>query len=196
MKTSPFRSTAVALLLGLAGAAQAVTCTAPNQCGGPTTTPFTITVNDTTQPNTGSASVTLATTPIRSTEWIFLVNDPNPQDPATIEGVVEGLFGVNVNQVGSATLSGDANGSFTVSGGSFDYLAIHFGGSELIYHLASAVTSATITVANSTIGGLSNWRTFSTVPIPGAVWLFLSALGVFGLRRKFAGGQSGSPTAA
>jgi hypothetical protein len=199
MNTSLFRSTAIALALGLTGVAQAATCTAPNQCGNFTSgTPFV--VNDTTQPVIGSATVTVNA----AGEYVFNVEDPNPQDATTVGNALEAAFGapatISNNVVGQANLSG---GTFTfdpAGAATFDYLAVHFGGSELFLHFASAIQAVTLTLTNDTIGGLSNFRAYSgtpTVPIPGAAWLFLSALGVFGLGRKFAGGrQTGSLTTA
>jgi hypothetical protein len=207
MKTSLFRSTAIALALGLAGVAQAAPIfSAPDQGGTFASTPTTFTVTDTTQPNIGTATVTVGTSPSTAGEWVFRVNDPNPQDATTVGNALETAFtgtpsNLDTKLVADATLSGQANGTFTVDPAgtqTFDYLAVHFGGSELFVHFLTAVQTATITLANSTIGGLSNFRAYSTnvVPLPGAAWLFLSALGVFGLRRKFAGGQSSGPTAA
>jgi hypothetical protein len=196
MNTSLFRSTAIALALGLTGVANAATCTAPDQCGNFTSgTPFV--VNDTTQPVIGSATVTVNA----SGEYVFLVNDPNPQDATTVGNALEAAFGapatLSNNVVGEANVSGS---TFTFDpAGTFDYLAVHFGGSELFLHFASAIGAVTLNLTNSTIGGLSNFRAYSSnaIPLPGAVWLFLSALGVFGLGRKFAGGrQAGSPTSA
>jgi hypothetical protein len=210
MKTSLFRNTAIALAVGLAGVAQAAPIfSAPDQGGTFATTPTTFVVTDTTQPVSGTASVTISTTAPSSTagEWVFRVDQITPLNATTIGNAVEASFtgtpsNLDSQLVSESALGGQQNGTFTVDPAgtqTFDYLAVHFGGSELFVHFLTAVQTATITLANSTIGGLSNFRAYSTnvVPLPGAVWLFLSALGVFGLRRKFAGGsQAGTPTAA
>jgi hypothetical protein len=206
MKTSLLRNTAIALAVGLAGVAQAAPIfSAPDQGG--TIPPNTFVVTDTTQPNTGTATVTVGTSPSTTGEWVFRVEDVNPQTATAVGNALEASFtgtpsNLDTKLVAESNLGGVQNGTFTVDPAgtqTFDYLAVHFGGSELFLHFFTAVQTATITVANSTIGGLSNFRAYTSgvVPLPGAVWLFLSALGVFGLRRKFAGGsQAGTPTAA
>jgi hypothetical protein len=198
MNTSLLRSTAIALLLGLAGAANAGTVVPTSGI-----TPFNFTVTDTTAPGAGDTGTFLLTTTPTSTNTALQFIDTNPpggQDAGSIGDLLESAFGAtNLTSVASCDscpidpMVVDPAGSTT-----FNYLAIHLGGSELLFHFLSPVTTATIDLISGNLGGFSNWRAYSSaVPLPGAVWLFLSALGVFGLRRKFAGSrQTGSLTTA
>jgi hypothetical protein len=200
MNTSLLRSSAIALLVGLAGVASAGTVV-------PTTgiTPFNFTATDTTGPGSGdSATFLLTTTPTGTNTGVQFIdtNPPGGQDAGSIGDLLESAFGLGPTALTSVASCDacptdpmviDPTGNTT-----FDYLAVHMGGSELLFHFLSPVTSATIDLITGTLGGFSNWRAYSSpIPLPGAVWLFLSALGLFGLRRKFAGGsQAGSPTTA
>jgi len=201
MNTSLFRSTAIALLLGIAGIASAGTVVPTSG-----TTPFQFTVTDTTGPGSGdSATFLLTTTPTSTNTQLQFIdtNPPGGQDAGSIGDLLETSFGLSSTALTNVAFCDacptdpmviDPAGSQT-----FNYLAVHLGGSELLFHFLSPVTSATIDLITGSLGGFSNWRAYSTgvVPLPGAVWLFLSALGLFGLRRKFAGGsQAGSPTPA
>jgi hypothetical protein len=201
MNTSLFRSTAITLLLGLAGVASAGTVVPTSG-----TTPFQFTVTDTTAPGSGDTGTFLLTTTPTGTNTSLQFVDTNPpggQSADNIGDLLESTFGLGSSALNAVAtcdscptdpLVIDPAGSTT-----FNYLAVHLGGSELLFHFLSPVTSATIDLITGSLGGFSNWRAYTTgaVPLPGAVWLFLSALGVFGLRRKFAGGrQAGSPTAA
>lgn len=87
------------------------------------------------------------------------------------------------------------SGSFS-SNVAFNYLAIHFGGSELFFYWDNAINSFSISDFKDVTecedgrgGGISNFRAYrdglSEVPLPAAGWLFGSALiGLMGLRRK------------
>jgi hypothetical protein len=61
---------------------------------------------------------------------------------------------------------------------------VHAGMHELFFHWATPITSLDITTAGKAIG-LSNYRAFSAVPVPTAVWLFGSGLaGLIGAARR------------
>jgi len=110
-----------------------------------------------------------------------------------------GNFIGNAGQVDS--VGGAKTASFT-SAIAFNYLAIHLGGTEVFFDFGSTGVAAGKTLNFSTTGqGFSNFRAFSTlaavtpppttppgtstVPVPGAVWLFGSGLaGLIGMRRR------------
>ena len=121
----------------------------------------------------------------------------NPQNPAAVKGYTEDVFNLTP---GSLTLvdfgdqTSDTAGAFATEV-AFNYLAVHFGGSELFFNWNTGITSFTIAdFKNVTAGedgkggGLSNFRAYSgvsAVPLPAAGWLLGSALmGFMGLRRK------------
>lgn len=129
-----------------------------------------------------------------------------PQNDANIRAEVENVFGLtagslfSVSKCDSAT-SGctGASATETSAGGSttntyssinaFNYLAIHFGQAELVFHWINPINAFTFTDLNGPNGfvrGLSNYRAYgvSEIPVPAAAWLFASGLGFFGVARR------------
>lgn len=79
--------------------------------------------------------------------------------------------------------------SFT-SNGSYDYLAVHFGQGELLFHWNSPVAAGTEFAIGGLPKGLSNYRAYSVsaVPEPGTYAMLLGGLGMLGFisRRRSA----------
>lgn len=129
---------------------------------------------------------------------IWYYNDNvTPQDSTSILGVVEAKFGLTAVQsalmktVYVADASSKANGSFT-SATSFDYLAVHFGHGELLFHWTVPETIFSI---SNLPRGLSNFRAYSSssvspVPEPETYSMMLMGLGLIGfIARRRRNGQ-------
>ena len=129
----------------------------------------------------------------------ILFHDGNltPQNPTSVQGYTEDVFNLtpgSLTLVGFADQTSDTAGSFS-NDVAFNYLAVHFGGSELFFNWNTGINSFTIADFKSITagedgkgGGLSNFRAYSgvsAVPLPAAAWLFGSALiGFMGFRSK------------
>ena len=128
----------------------------------------------------------------------FYDGNITPQNPINIKAVTEDAFGLtpgSLTFVSAANVPDTSVSSFTSSVG-FNYLAVHFGGSELFFYWDNAINSFSISNyknitkgADGNGGGISNYRAYSDglseVPLPAAGWLFGSALlGLMGFRRK------------
>ena len=128
----------------------------------------------------------------------FYDGNITPQNPLNIKAATEEAFGLtsgSLSFVSEEAVPDTSDSSFTSSVG-FNYLAVHFGGSELFFYWDNAINSFSIAnYKNITVGadgkggGISNYRAYSDglseVPVPAAAWLFGTALlGLMGLRRK------------
>lgn len=197
----PFlRPLLLASLLAFAGAAQAATMTAPVDGAG------NFTVTDTTGPMAPEVfdfNVNPTTSPF---PVIFYDMNVPDQSVGNIRTNIAAAYSVSASSLNVAStcdsISGGCAGlttsptTFSLAGvAPFDYLAIHFGGGELFFHWASPITAMTLTALDGFPGGLSNYRSYSTVPLPGAFALFLGAL-AFLARRKVARPAMGEPTPA
>ncbi len=140
--------------------------------------------------------------PVASQVYHGTNSDFNPQSPTNIASVIESIpaTGIsNLTNIGACDGSGcDGNSSQTGNGATsgtfgdadgFNVLALHFGNNELVFIFSSLQTNFEVSGLSN---GISNWRAYddpklSQVPIPGAVWLFGSAIiGLISFKRKTA----------
>lgn len=139
----------------------------------------------------------------------FDTNPPSSQNPGSLAALMAPYFDADASTLtlasscdkivggGCANVTSSAT-QFSVAGATFDYLALHFGGGELFFHWAQPQSSMTLTVPGG-FPGLSDYRAYLgplATPVPGALGLFLSALGLLGLGRKFARPAAAEPTPA
>ncbi|AKU21406.1 PEP-CTERM sorting domain-containing protein [Massilia sp. NR 4-1] len=142
----------------------------------------------------GSGKVSYGPTAAASV-WVYDGENINPQNAANIESLVEGLFKLPATGKGSLQLVGEKNlansksGSFKI-GASFDYLAVHYGRGELVFHWDKPLAADTLFTFSGLPRGSSNYRAFSSiaaVPEPATYGMLLGGLGLMALiarRRK------------
>lgn len=149
-----------------------------------------------------SISGTPATSLLDLKVWYYTPN-LTPQDSDSIRAELKAVYGLTTAPtfvsgcskpaecVNGATVTPDLGVTSTqpytstfTSQGAFDYLAVHLGQAELFFHWLSPVTS--ITFAGLDSKSISNYQAFTlATPLPGAIWLFGSALlGFLGFSRK------------
>jgi hypothetical protein len=199
-----FRPLLLASLLALAGAAQAATMTAPVAPSG------NFTVQDTSVSGNPyyTFNISPSTSPLPAI--YFDSNVPN-QSVDQIRTTIANNYSAVAGMLSTATTCdtfpcSPATGTATATSTAltlanvspFDYLAVHFGSNELFFHWATPQTSAILTAIDPAafVAGLSNYRSYLTTPVPGALALFLGALGFLGLRRKLVQPAGAEPMAA
>lgn len=116
----------------------------------------------------------------------FYDANPGANSQAEIESFIKGssLFGLSSSKTLSFGASNDsisANTTIAAPVKPYDYLAVHVGQGELLFHWSSDVSKA----FNITGSNLSNYRAYvSAVPEPSSYAMLLGGLGLMALMRK------------
>lgn len=141
----------------------------------------------------GSSTVTYS--PQASTVWVYDGANIVPQDPTYIASVIATVFGLPTSGPGSLSLASigenltGTSGSIILSA-STDYLALHYGLGELLFHWDQPLAAGTEFTFSGLPHEISNFRaylTVSAVPEPATYGMLISGLALIGFlarRRK------------
>ncbi|MBL8492234.1 MAG: PEPxxWA-CTERM sorting domain-containing protein [Rhodocyclaceae bacterium] len=137
-----------------------------------------------------SSSVIFASSP--ADVWWYDGNIPGGQSAANVLSTINAQYGTSMtmtafvgacDSVGSCVSASGGNGTGTAANTfsnatPFDYLAVHFGRGQLLFHWTAPQTSFTI---QGLPRGLSDYRAFtSAVPEPETYAMMLAGLGLMG----------------
>jgi hypothetical protein len=144
--------------------------------------------------------------------WYYNAN-LTPQSPTAVKTAVENRYGLLAGSLSTvaycdnvstgscvnataknAALNGVPTSTFTATT-PFDYLAMHLGNAELLFHWSLGTN--TFTLSGMPTGNISNYRAFLgpqvlATPLPGAALLFASALGAAGFIARRRGNKQRS----
>ena len=124
----------------------------------------------------GTATASVHYTPGSAAQiWYYNGNISN-QSPSNMMTVTESQFGLGSGALQSVSACDSACSDTFVSSTAFDYLAVHFGQGELLFHWLSPVTDFTISCLPR---GISNYRAYGNVaatPLPSGALLFATGL--------------------